>query len=238
MRIPFSFARICLMLLMLCATSAMAQNMANFTIGNTGNFHLKMTFNGKNYSLLDKTVSFQNVQPGVYPIALYQVQRKADGTYDYVKVYEGTTNLKAGMHMEVMVLRFGKVVWDEGPYTADSWTNAFLSPVPTTGGSLQTTGNAPVMADDAFQSLLSLLRKAGGDYNRRDLCPGLFKNNLFTARQIASICAEFSDDYYRIDVSKTAYPYCYDKGSYFVVADVFKNDYYRKSLLEFIASQK
>lgn len=223
---------------MLCATQAMAQNNAFFTIGNTGNFNLKMTFNGKNYSFFDKSVTFQNVQPGNYPITIYQAQRKMDGTFDYVKVYEGNTNLKAGMHMEIMVLRFGKVVWDEGPTNTDTWTNAFINPTAGTGGTINATGNTNVMADDAFQSLLSLLRKAGGDYNRRELCPGLFRNNLFTARQIASICAEFSDDYYRIDVSKTAYPYCYDKGSYFVVADVFKNEYYRKSLLEFIASQK
>lgn len=216
----------------------LAQYNATFTVGTTGNFNLKMTFNGKNYTLLDKTVTFQNVQPGTYPISIYQAQRKVDGTYEFVKVYDGNANLKSGMHVEMMVLRFGKIVWDEGPYSYDSWTNGFNNPTAGSAGTVNNTGNTQVMADDAFQSLLNLLRKAGSDYNRKDLCPGLFKNNLFMSRQIASICAEFSDDYYRIDIAKMAYRFCNDKGSYFMVAEVFKSDYYKNSLLTFIAEQR
>ncbi len=215
-----------------------AQNNATLTVGTTANFNLKMTFNGKNYTLLDKMATFQNLQPGSYPINIYQAQRKVDGTFDYVKVYEGNVHLKAGLHVEMMVLRFGKIAWDEGPYNYDPWTNGFNNPTASPAGTVNNTGNTHVMSDDAFQSLLNLLRKASGDYERKGLCPGLFKNNLFMAKQIASICAEFSDDYYRIDVAKMAYQYCYDKGSYFMVAEAFKGEYYKSSLLSFIAAQR
>jgi hypothetical protein len=219
----------------LLLSSSNAQNSALFTVGTTGNFNLKMTFNGKNYSLYDKTVTFQNVTPGTFPVVLYQAQRNADGTFGYKQVYDGNITLTAGRHLEVMVMRYGKMVWDEGDYSGDGWTNAWVNPGPTNGS--VNNANSQAMSDENFAYLLNLFSRESNEYRRLEIAPGYMKNNLFTARQIATLCKTFSNEYRQLDFAKLAFPYCSEKGSYFVVADTFTNQYRRQELMDFVAKQ-
>lgn len=220
----------------LLLSTSNAQNTALFTVGTTGNFNLKMTFNGKNYSLYDRTVTFQNVTPGTYPVVLYQAQRNADGSFGFQKVYDGNLVLKAGRHLEVMVMRYGKMVWDEGDYIADNWTNAWVNPGPTNGS--VNNANNQVMSDENFASLLNLFKREGNDYRRLEMAPGYMKNNLFTARQIATLCNTYSNEYVLLDFAKLAYPYCSEKGSYFIVAETISNQFIRQDLMDFVAKQR
>lgn len=220
----------------LLSMASSAQNAALFTIGTTGSFNLKLTFNGKNYSLYDKSVTFQNIPAGSYPVIIYQAQRKADGTFGYNKVYEGNLALKAGRHTEVLVMRYGKTVWDEGNYSPDDWTNSWVDPIETNSGG--TTTNRHVMSDEDFALLLSLFRKESNEYNRKDMAPGYLKGNLFTARQIAALSGTFSNEYIRLDFATMAYSYCFDKGTYFLVAETFDNRFLKQQLMDFVTKQR
>jgi hypothetical protein len=220
----------------LLVSASFAQNSALFTVGTTGSFNLKMTFNGKNYSLFDRSVTFQNVTPGTYPVVLYQAQRNPDGSFGYKTVYEGNLTLKAGRHLEVMVLRYGKMVWDEGDYSADNWTNAWVNPGPTNGSIGNSNGQ--VISDENFAALLNLFKREGNEYTRVDMAPGYMKNNLFTAKQIAILCNTFSNEYQKLEFAKLAYPYCFEKGAYFIVAETFSNQWLRKDLMDFVAKQR
>ncbi len=216
-----------------------AQNGAFFTIGTTGSINLKITLNGKNYSLFDKFVTFQNIQVGTYPIVIYQAQYEGAAGFVYKKVYEGDLTLSAGKHLELVVLRYGKVVWNEGELGKDDWANQWFNPGSGTDfGNAGMAGTATVMSDENFTFLKNILARESSDYRRLEIAPKYLNKNLFTARQIATLCEAYSSDYIRLDFAKLAYPFCYDKGSYFVVAATFSSTYMRDDLMQFVGRQK
>ena len=104
------------------------QNYSNLTIGTTGTTNLKIRFAGKQYSLQDPKVTFQSLTPGTYKLAIYQLQNKGNGQ-EYVEVFNNDVTLTAQKHLEVMVLRFGKVVWDAGDIVKDDWNQTYQNPL-------------------------------------------------------------------------------------------------------------
>jgi hypothetical protein len=70
------------------------------------------------------------------------------------------------------------------------------------------------------------------------MAPGYMKNNLFTAKQIATLCNTFSNEYQKLEFAKLAYPYCFEKGAYFIVAETFSNQWLRQDLMQFVAKQR
>ncbi|MBK8300355.1 MAG: hypothetical protein IPK90_07875 [Chitinophagaceae bacterium] len=54
----------------------LAQIKGNVTISTTGTNNLKIKFGGKQYSLQDRSVTFQSLEPGNYSLIIYQLQQK------------------------------------------------------------------------------------------------------------------------------------------------------------------
>lgn len=234
MRIPIFLTRLFFMLMMLCATQAMAQNTAILTIATTGSANLKIVFAGKKYNLLDRSCTFQNMKPGEYTLVVYQMGGdKIPGT-PWKEVYNGNITLTAQKHLEISILRFGKMAWDEGIITMDDWGETVGSnPVESqTGG-----GSGQAVADAQFERILSSIK---GEYDENDRlanCKVIFKNNLFNAKQLSIICKTFYNENLKFEAAKLGYDYCVDKGNYFMLADLFYDRSLKNALMQFIASK-
>ena len=100
-----------------------AQQKADLTIATTGNNNLRIKLNGRKINLKDRLVTFENLNPGNYALVVYQLQRRNNGGNNYVEVFNNSIRLTAGKQMEITVLRFGKVVWDEGFISNDDWND-------------------------------------------------------------------------------------------------------------------
>ena len=217
----------------LLAINSFAQNNSNITISTTGSSNLKILFDGKKYSLLDRSVTFQNIQPGNHALVIYQLQKKNMGGTEYIEVYNNNITLSAKKHVEVSVLRFGKVAFDESYIEPDNWNDGNYNP-----GSNNQGGNRTATVSD--QQFL-MLKKAMADatYDDQILSTGkvILKNNLFTVQQVKELCKVFTYDDRRLEFAKVAYDYCAEKGLYISVLDVFTYQNYKTSLLNYINSK-
>jgi len=225
-----------LALCLVISFSSYAQNLSNFTISTTGNSNLKIRFNGKQYSLLDRSVTFQSLQPGNYPLTVYQLQKKGFKD-EYVEVYNNTIVLAARKHMELSVLRFGKVSIDEGYIEPDNWNNGSYNPAGGNNGSNNNNNNNNGGYPVSNEQFL-LLKKSMADayYDNDKLTTGkvILKNNLFTTAQIKELLKLFYNDESKLDFAKVAYDYCTDKGNYITLMDVFYYPSNKTALLNYI----
>jgi len=220
-----------------------AQNNGNITISTTGNSNLKILFDGKKYSLLDRSVTFQNLPAGNHALVIYQLQKKNLGGTEYVEVFNNNVVLNPKKHLEVSVLRFGKVAWDESFIEPDTWNEGNYNPR-NNGNNNQGNnngnnyGNGPVPVSD---QQLAQLKKAMVDatYDNQILTTGkvILKNNWFTVAQIKELCQVFTYDDKRLEFAKVAYDYCIEKGLYISVQDVFTFSTYKTQLINYINSK-
>jgi Domain of unknown function (DUF4476) len=211
-----------------------AQTTGSVSISTTGNSNLKITFGGKQYSLQDRSVTFQSLTPGTYPLTIFQLQRKSNGSTEYTEVFNNNILLKAQKHLEVSVLRFGKVAWDESNLEPDSWANTGYQPVPG-----QDAGNnyGSSLTAEEFAELKKSVRNATYDSDKLATGRVILKDNLFTAQQIKELCQLFTYDDHRLDFAKAAYDYCDNRGFYITVLEAFTYQSTKNLLMEYIKTK-
>ncbi|MBK9464392.1 MAG: DUF4476 domain-containing protein [Chitinophagaceae bacterium] len=213
----------------------LAQIKGNVTISTTGTNNLKIKFGGKQYSLQDRSVTFQSLEPGNYSLIIYQLQQKTTGGTAYTEVFNNNITVNAKKHLEVSVLRFGKIAWDESTIEPDDWANTGYQPVP--GQPVGTVNNNGTVSDEQFVLLKKSIKDATYDSDKMITGKVVLKNNLFTAAQIKEMCRLFTYDDNKLEFAKLAYEFCADKGFYITILDVFTYQSTKTSLLEFIKNK-
>ena len=222
-----------LLILILFATgyTASAQG-ANLTISTTGNHNLKIRFNGKKYSLQDRSATFQNILPGNYPLTIYQWQTRSNGNAEYVEVFNNNITLTAYKHLEITVLRFGKTAWDEGPIVSDSWWDGSVNPIGGNGSNNNSSNQS--VDENTFNKMKKTISDATYDNQMLSTAKVVMKNNWFTTAQIIELCKLLSYDNNKLALAKYGYDYCMDKNQYFTIADVFDYPSNKSSFMEFL----
>lgn len=221
--------------LLITTLFSQAQIKGNVTISTTGISNLKIKFGGKQYSLQDRSVTFQSLEPGSYSLIIYQLQQKTTGGTAYIEVFNNNITVNAKKHLEVSVLRFGKIAWDEGNIESDDWASTGYQPVP--GQPVGTGNNYGTVSDEQFALLKKSVRDATYDSDKLITGKVILKNNLFTSAQIKELCRLFTYDDQRLEFAKLAYESCADKGFYITILDVFTYQSTKSSLLEFIKNK-
>lgn len=221
-------------------------NGANLTISTTGSNNLKIRLAGKKYSLQDRSVTFQGMNPGTYTLTIFQLQpRGFGGGSEYVSVFDKTITLTAQRHTEVCVMRFGKVAWDERSIERDDWNENWRNPDPdgqgNNGGNWGNGNNnnnyyTPVDAAQ-FSRIKDVIARESFDDNKLNTAKAVMKNNWFSAEQLKTLANLFTFDDGKLKFAKFAYDYCADPGNYFNLADVFAFDSNRQDFMKFISSK-
>lgn len=218
--------------------AAYAQRNADLTIGTSGTSNLKIRFNGKRISLKDRAATFENIQPGTYNLTIYQWQKKQNRNYEYVEVFNNTVNLTAGKHLEVTVLRFGKVVWDEGFVSDDDWNDGYgTGPIGGTTGINGGYGAQQPATEAQFKEIKSAINKAFSDGDKLVAAKAIMKNNWFTVNQIKELAKLFFYDDKKLQFLKDAYNNCTEKGSYFTLADLLFYDSAKNDLMKWLGER-
>lgn len=217
-----------LLLSLLFGNACMAQNTCNVTIGTTASSYLKIRFGGQQYSLQDQRVTFQGLKPGSYDLTIYQVQNRGNGP-EYVEVFKNSITLTAQKHLEIMVMRFGKVAWDEGYIPKDDWNKFYPNPKPADASS-----SDQAVTNEQFNNVKRAMQDASA-FNRMETARAVFKNNLFRTDQIKALMGYFSD-FDILDFLKFAWDYTVDKGNYYTLGDGL-SAFNRPLLMDFIKSK-
>ncbi|MBL7730825.1 MAG: DUF4476 domain-containing protein [Chitinophagaceae bacterium] len=222
--------------------SLLAQNNSNLTISTTGTSNLRIKLSGKKYTLQDRNVTFQSLTPGTYTLSIYQLQSRGVGQgSDYMTIYDKTITLVAGRHLEVCVLRFGKVATDERPIEKDDWNENYRNPDPDRewgrgNGNNRYDNNRPVNETD-FARIKSAIAAEYYDDDKLTMAKVVLKENWFTADQIKQLTNVFFYDDKKLAFAKYAYDFCTDKGNYYTVAQALYYDNNKKELLNYIAGR-
>ena len=223
------------MLFLVASFSLFAQDKSVLTVSTTGAANLRVILNDRQYSLQDRTATFQNLEPGNYDIIIYQLQPQTNGTAAYTEVFNSSFQLKAGRHHEIAVLRFGKARFDEASIGADDWGDgAYVNPAYGNDYGNNTAG--PV--DNAqFEKMRNAINE--GYYNDTKLtyAKAIMKNNRFTAEQVKTVCKLFTNDDTRMELVKFAWDLCVDKGNYFTITDAFYYNSSKETFMKFIGGK-
>ncbi len=217
------------------SVSLWAQGRSNLTISTTGNSNLKIIYAGKKFSLQDRSQTFQNQNPGTYTLVIYQWQTKPTGA-EYVKVYDGNVKLTNLKHLEMTVLRFGKTAWDESDIANDEWNENYDNPRPgnNQGGGYNNNNNNSNNQEVSGSQYAEVKRVLGNEYNEEEkinLARVVLKNKWFSTVQLKELAQTFYNEERKLRFLKLAYDFCWDKGNYFTLSDLFYNSGYKKDLI-------
>lgn len=230
--------RIVLFPFLLFTLGLFAQNNSNLTISTTGSSNLKIRLANKKYSLQDRSVTFQGLQPGTYNLSIYQLQKKAFGSgTEYVTVFDKTITLSSQKHMEICVLRFGKVAFDEKSIERDEWNENYNNPEPDNEWGHNRNGNWKTMDATEFAKIKSAISGEFSDDDKMTMAKVVLKNNWFTTEQLKKLVELFFYDDKKLEFAKYAYDYCVDKGNYYQVATLLFYETNKKQLLDFIGNR-
>lgn len=226
-----------------------AQQRADLTIATTGNSNLRIRLNGKRYTLKDRSVTLENLNPGSYTLAIFQFQRRNNGIVDYVEVYNNTIRLTAGRHTELTVLRFGKVVWDEGFITNDDWNDGWNNGNNNGGWGNQGNGNNGgnnngngynnnVQATDQIFAAVKLqVQQSSSDASKLVTARAVMKNKWFTVLQVKEITNLFSSENNKLSFVKNAYDNCMEQHMYFTLGEVFTFSSYKQDFMSWLSQR-
>ncbi len=183
----------------------------------------------------DRSTTFQSLEPGTYPIIIYQLQFK-NSIREYVKVYEGPIKLNAGKHLEMTVSRFGKTSWDEGDIEPDNWQTAINNPNPDKSVTT-TNSDSRIITPEKYALVYNALKNEYNESKKTDLAKAIFKTNMFSLNQLKEMSKQYYNESNKLYFLKYAYDFCVDKDIYFSLADQFYSSINKKDLMDFLAGK-
>lgn len=142
-------------------------------------------------------------------------------------MFRNKIDITVGKHLEIIILRFGKLVWDQGDNRLDAWLQS---------GSQNNNLNKSVTTEQ-YNEIKTFIGNLYSQQDKLSRAKIIFRNNSFTVNQIIEIGRLFFSENYKYDFSIFAYDYCNEKGMYFKVADIFFAANYKNALLQFLANK-
>lgn len=223
--------------LLLLHGTLFGQQSGRFTISTSGNIALLATIDGVNYTLPNMAQTWFNIPAGTIQVKVFQYQNRPGIEAGYKEVYNGTVKITGGMHTELVVARFGRVMFDELEVSKDTWATG----IPGTYGTGNNGGNwnnsTAAVTESAFAEIKKSMEMERFADDKLKLAKVLFKNNAFTTGQISELSTQFSFEDDKLQFLKLAYPACLDKGNYFILARLLKFSSDRDALMDFIGKQ-
>jgi hypothetical protein len=221
--------------LMVFQANIFSQQNARLTISTTGNIALLATIDDVNNTLPNMAQTWFNLKPGTLRVKVFQYQNRPGSDAGYKEIYNGTVRLSPGRHTELLVSRFGKVMFDELDIMPDNWATGIPGNM---GSGSANTGTALVaINENDFQQVKKTMEQERFADDKLKLARAIFKNNAFTTGQISELSEQFSFEDDKLSFLKLAYPVCVDKGNYHILARLLKFSSDRDALFDFIAKQ-
>lgn len=121
--------------------------------------------------------------------------------------------------------------WYGGEWN-DIWNNPYRA-----GRQLSSAPHIAVMPEEVFANFFAAYKRLTFDNERIGFIRQQ-QNTAYTAAQIKQLLARFDFDNNKVDMGKTLFPLCADRGNFFIVYDIFTYDSYKRQLMDFVASYR
>lgn len=230
------------------------------TIGSTGNTPIRVMVDGSRYSSNNgQGITLKNLAMGYHTVKVFvkkngrnYTNNQGGGNYgnngSYQSIYTAQVLLKANTHTDITINRFGKVMVDEqqmGTGYFDEEDDEWDDNGNWNGNNGNWNGNngnwnngQQSMNDRVFEQFKQSLRNESFESTRVTLAKQTIATNFFTAAQVKDILNLYSFESSKLELAKYAYDYTVDKGSYFIVNDVFSFSSSKEDLNNYIRTKK
>jgi hypothetical protein len=217
-------------LALMFAVQVIGQSRSMLSIGTTGNVNLRFELNGEKLSAQNRFITYQSINAGVYPLVIYQWNTSQG---QWKEVFNDKVTITAGKHLEIVVLRFGKVVWDYADIEPDTWAS-----VSNPGSIANTSGTAGAMVSpNDFKDIKNSISSEWNDEGKLQKAKVVMKYNLFSVPQIEELAKLFWNDDFKCSFLLFAFDYCAEKNKYFKLADLLWNSSNKKKLMDYLATR-
>lgn len=220
------------------------QGLSKLTISATSITNIRVMVDGNKIRANNNTVLLDNLKEGYHTVKVYRLRNnnRIDPNGNYQLVYSGNIYLKPRYHVDVTINRFGKAFIDEQHISADyyneddndDWgSNDHYNDQQNQGGWNNNEVNRP-MNTTTFTQFKQALRNESFDDTKLAMAKQVIAQNYLTSAQVKEIAGLFTFEDNKLDIAKYAYQYTVDKGSYFIVNEVFVFSSSKDALLKYI----
>jgi hypothetical protein len=237
---------------------------SKITITTVGNTQIKVVVDNDRLERFDNSyranggnLIITDLGIGQHTIKIYQARKgqqssngwgigRRDRFENYRLVYTTTLYIRPLTHIDIVINRFGKILLDEQPindwdYNDSDWDfddNDRRRERDWENGRDHGRDKDPRIATAMSVEQYNQARQAiqRGSFDKEKLMIGyqVLKNNYITSAQAKELMMQFSFDNEKLNFAKAAYRKTIDKGSFFIVYDVFSFNSSKQELAEFI----
>lgn len=246
------------------AVSAVAQwgpnnrsgwNQSRFSVTSLANRSIRVMINGQWIQGQGNEVRINNLNPGNYRIQIYENRQGRDwdnrdrndrdrddrsgrgwgSNRNGNLIYNANLTIRQGMHVDIVVNRFGRVFVDEQP-VSNRWDDDVNGG--WNGGGWNNNGWQQGMDATTFERLREAVRRESFDEKRISTIKTVLPNSGTTSAQVRELMQLMSFEQNKLELAKYAYRFTVDRDNYFTVNDVLSFANSRNELNRFIRSYK
>jgi hypothetical protein len=226
-----------------------------------GKDEIRVMVNDAQYRDNGREILVDNLRPGYHTIKVYKEKSKrrknwwgfgkGDGIFGnkYELLYTSSVYVKPGYFVDIVINRFGRALVDEKPMNRngrwdDDEDNGWDSDRDRdrgrdsgnggwgNGGNNSSYGRP--MSERDFERAKETVRREVFDNTRLDIAKDIVNQNVMTTMQVKELVQMFSFDESKLDLAKYAYRNTTDRGSYYLIYDVFTFNKSKEELARYI----
>ncbi len=217
------------LLAIIISVSAMAQNSGRLSVNSSHSNSLVVVIDNRSYQLnSNRDILLNDIPAGNHQIKIVK-QMRGSWRRNTI-IYESNLFIRRGMHVDIMINRFGRVFIDEqliseqynDNNTYDNWNNQNNNPL------------SQAMNPTSFDQLKQIVSNERYENTRLTIAKQAISVNMFSAQQAKELISVFTYETNKLDIAKTMYPRTIDKNNYMIVYDVFSYSNSKDELARFI----
>lgn len=236
-----------LLLSSLFSLSLLAYDGSRLSVSAVGtSTEMKIEVDGRKFTMKDNSITLSYLGEGYHQVKITREKtRRGNGNafgFGSGKktevIYSNSLLLKKGIHLDITVNRFGKVLVDEHRIDQDDeWYNEEDDYYDNDNGGWN-NGHGNVMTGREFSDVKDQLRREWFEANRLVSAKVIIDKSNFTAQQVKDLMLIFTFENNRLEVAKYAYRKTVDKQNYYLVNDAFTFNSSKDDLARFIRESR
>lgn len=204
---------------------------------------LKVEVDGRRFIMQDNAITISNLSEGYHDVKIFSEKRKDRNSdirsFDFNRgsraelIYSNSIYLKRGIHLDITVNRFGKVLTDERRMDRtddfddeDGYYN--------NGNTGWNGGRDNAVNSREFETLKFSLKKEWFENSRLTIAQMAIDKNRFTTQQVKELMQLFAFENNRLEIAKSAYRKTVDKENYYQLNDALFFSSKKQELADYI----
>ncbi|HMO31985.1 MAG TPA: DUF4476 domain-containing protein [Lacibacter sp.] len=229
------------------------RNPSIVTITSMSPAPVRVVINGQPVNEQGPMIRLADLQPGSHRIQIYMQDRFNNGWGNNQQgrlLFNQLVQVRPGMHLDLLINRFGRVFRDEQPYDArfdqqwgngwgnngNGWGNNGNGWGNNNGNGWGNNGWGQPMNDTQFEQLRQTVRRESFDDNKLTLLQSVLPNNAVTSQQVKELVQLFSFEKNKLELARFAFRYTVDRGNYFIINEVLSFNSSKQELNRYVAN--